>query len=133
MSCVQVHDFIEEALPANSGVNDAALQKLVDQFIAEGMAAQTASEGFVSQTSMSLDAFFAACHASQVMLQDSSLLLGTQVACMMPNCIQCSLVVFSFCGFRHTVCEDIYQGRHMPIRVFCLPLNSLFSDLLSPI
>lgn len=62
-----MHDFIEEALPANSGVNDTALQQLVDRFIAEGIAAQTASEGLASQTSMSLDAFFAASHTSQVL------------------------------------------------------------------
>lgn len=64
-----MHDFIEEALPANSGVDDAALKELVDRFIAKGMAAQTVSEGLASQTSMSLDAFFAACDASQVLLQ----------------------------------------------------------------
>ena len=68
---------MEEALPANSGVNDAALQKLVDRFIGEGMAAQTASEGLASQTSMSLDAFFAACHTSQVLLHHLRLLLYT--------------------------------------------------------
>ena len=64
-----MHDFIEEALPANSGVDDAALKELVDRFIAKGMAAQTVSEGLASQTSMSLDAFFAACHTCQVLLQ----------------------------------------------------------------
>ena len=109
--CVQVHDFIEEALPANSKVNDAALQKLVDRFIAQGMAAQTASEGLASQTSMSLDAFFAACHTSQVLLQDPGPLLGTQAPCVTPNCIGYSLFSFSSCCFRHVVCKDTYQ-RH---------------------
>ena len=46
----QVKDFIEEALPANSGVDDAALERLVAGFVAEGMAAQVASEGLASQT-----------------------------------------------------------------------------------
>ena len=62
----QVHDFIEEALPANSGVDDKGLEELVNSFVAQGMAAQIAAEGVASQTSMSLDAFFAACSTSQV-------------------------------------------------------------------
>ena len=66
MWLLQVRDFIEEALPANSGVDDAALDQLVAAFVAEGVAAQVASEGVASQTSLSLDAFFAACHTSQV-------------------------------------------------------------------
>ncbi len=61
-----MRDFIEEALPANSGVDDRGLEELVNGFVSEGMAAQFASEGVASQTSMSLDAFFAACHTSQV-------------------------------------------------------------------
>ena len=61
-----MQDFIEEALPANSGVDDKGLEELVASFVSEGMAAQIASEGVASQTSMSLDAFFAACHMSQV-------------------------------------------------------------------
>lgn len=69
-----MRDFIEEALPANSGVNDAALKELVDKFVGDGIAAQVAAEGLASQTSMSLDAFFAACHASQVLLKCQSLL-----------------------------------------------------------
>ena len=67
----QVHDFIEEALPANSGVDDKTLEGLVGGFIGEGMASQVASEGLASQTSMSLDAFFAACHTSQVARPDA--------------------------------------------------------------
>lgn len=47
-------------------MDDKTLEGLVHEFIAEGMAAQAASEGLASQTSMSLDAFFAACHTSQV-------------------------------------------------------------------
>ncbi|KAL3160912.1 hypothetical protein ABBQ38_009304 [Trebouxia sp. C0009 RCD-2024] len=69
----EVRDFIEEALPANSGVNDAALKELVDKFVGDGIAAQVAAEGLASQTSMSLDAFFAACHASQVVKDHTKL------------------------------------------------------------
>ncbi|KAL0041495.1 hypothetical protein WJX79_005335 [Trebouxia sp. C0005] len=62
----KVHDFIEEALPANSGVDDRGLDDLVASFVSEAMAAQVASEGIASQSSISMDAFFAACHTSQV-------------------------------------------------------------------
>lgn len=62
----QVRDFIEEALPANAGVDDKGLEELVAGFVSEGMASQVASEGVASQTSISMDAFFAACHTSQV-------------------------------------------------------------------
>lgn len=72
-----MHDFIEEALPANSGVDDQTLAGLVGKFVAEGMAAQVASEGLASQTSMSLDAFFAACHTSQVAALHTCTIIGT--------------------------------------------------------
>lgn len=66
---MQVHDFIEEALPANSGVDDRGLDDLVASFVSEAMAAQVASEGIASQSSISMDAFFAACHTSQVSMR----------------------------------------------------------------
>ena len=93
---MQVHDFLEEALPANSGVNDAALQEMVDRFVAEGIAAQTASEGLASQTSMSLDAFFAACHTSQVLLQAHLLFKH----CAMPTPLMKLVSLYGALGIR---------------------------------
>ncbi|KAL0042160.1 hypothetical protein WJX77_004929 [Trebouxia sp. C0004] len=78
----QVHDFIEEALPANSGVDDRGLEDLVGSFVSEAMAAQVASEGIASQSSMSMGAFLAACHTSQVVKDHIKLTLTGPAAAL---------------------------------------------------
>lgn len=68
MHGLQVKDFIEEALVANSSVTDEALLGLATSFTAEAVKAEMEFSGLASQTSMSLDAFIAAAHSSQVHL-----------------------------------------------------------------
>lgn len=59
-------DFIEEALPANSGTTDDTLGILASTFVADAAAAELGLSGLPSQTSVSLDAFIAAANTSQV-------------------------------------------------------------------
>ena len=63
---LQVKDFIEESLAANSGTSDEALVALAAGFVADAAAAELGFSGLASQTSISLDAFIAAANTSQV-------------------------------------------------------------------
>ena len=63
---MQVKDFIEEALPANSGTSDDALSALASTFVTDAASSEMGFAGLASQTSISLDAFIAAANTSQV-------------------------------------------------------------------
>lgn len=88
-SVVQVKDFIEGALPANSGMNDDALSALASGFVTDAASSEMGFSALASQTSMSLDAFIAAANTSQVCFLAYTVSLTT--CAELPFCLTCFL------------------------------------------